>query len=145
MCSALSILVSGDGRRPCPYAVGAIHHPKSTLCQHLAAYHLPDRFSSKAVNLFDSRLSLTVGSSGSIWAPWSLISMFCNTSGKKAPCSAVSSVSSTQPGTRSAQYSDQVALKQEATAHSNSPESHGSYSLGLLARFCTDCLESLGR
>lgn len=82
MCSALSISVSGDGRRPCPYVVGAIHHPKSTLCQHLAVYHLPDRFSSQAVNLFDSRMSLTVGSSGSIWAPWSLISMFCNTSGK---------------------------------------------------------------
>lgn len=33
------------------------------------------------LNLHDSRLSLTVGSSGSIWAPWSLISIFCNASG----------------------------------------------------------------
>lgn len=38
-------------------------------------------FAANAVNLRDSRLSLTVGSSGSIWAPWSLISMFCNASG----------------------------------------------------------------
>lgn len=82
MLCALSISVSGDGRRPCPYVVGAICHPKSTLSPHLAARHLPDRFCGKAVKLSDSRLSLTVGSSGSIWAPWSLISMFCNTSGK---------------------------------------------------------------
>lgn len=82
MLCALRISFSGDGRRTCPYVVGALHHPKSILSQYLAARHLPDRFCSKAVKLFDSRLSLTVGSSGSIWAPWSLISMFCDTSGK---------------------------------------------------------------
>ena len=80
------------GGDPCPYAVGAIHHPKSTLAEpSLQTACLPG-FAANAVNLGDSRLSLTVGSSGSIWAPWSLISMFCNASGISTFLCAVFSV-----------------------------------------------------
>lgn len=48
---------------------------------HLASRPLARQVPQQTRLICDSRLSLTVGSSGSIWAPWSLISMFCNASG----------------------------------------------------------------
>lgn len=71
------------GGDPCPYVVGSypppqkVHSQLNLACSPLAWQVLLQPL----LILRDSRLSLTMGSSSSIWAPWSLISMFCNASG----------------------------------------------------------------